>query len=158
MYKILISMLKFQYFTESGIENWRNLLNRCTNLNISQNPASNIEEIIYIDATISIFRRIRHRILKKSSISMPQSQYFAESGIGYWKNLLNRCTNLNISQNPASDIEEIIYIDADGHINKILQQIIINCIDQSGQVRFKLPESLNLWRTCYALRARCSLL
>ena len=30
--------------------------------------------------------------------------------------------------------------------------------EQSGQVRFKIPESLNLWGTCYALRARCSLL
>ena len=171
-------MLKFQYFTEFGIENWKNLLNRCTNLNISQNPASDIEEIIYIDATISIFRRIQHRILKKSSISMHQSQYFAESGIGYWKNLLNRCTNLNISQNPASDIEEIIYIDATisifhGIRHRILKKYLYRCwrsykqnpaanyhnrIEQSRQVRFKLPESLRLWRTCCALCARCCLL
>ena len=59
---------------------------------------------------------------------MLKFQYFTESGIENWKNLLNRCTNLNISQNPASDIEEIIFIDADDHINKILQQIIINRI------------------------------
>ena len=89
---------------------------------------------------------------------MPQSQYFAESGIGYWRNRLNRCHNLNISQNPASKIEEIFCIDANDHLNRILQKIIINGIEKSGQVRFKLPESLNLWGTCYALHARCSLL
>ena len=30
--------------------------------------------------------------------------------------------------------------------------------NQSGQVHFKLSEFLNLWRTCFALRTRCSLL
>ena len=89
---------------------------------------------------------------------MPQSQYFAGSGIENWRNRLNRCLNLNISQNPASKIEEIFCIDADDHLNKILQKIIINGIEKSGQVRFKLPESLNLWGPCYALHARCSLL
>ena len=151
-------MPQSQYFAESGIGYWKNLLYRCHNLNISQNPASKIEEIAYIDATILIFRRIRHRILKKSLKSMPQSQYFAESGIGYWRNLLYRCTNLNISQNPASKIEKIFCIDADDHLNKILPKIIINGIEKSGQVRFKLPESLNLWGARYALHARCSLL
>ena len=42
------------------------------------------------------------------------------------------------------------------HINPPL--VIFPITEQSGQVRFKLPESLNLWGTCYALRARCSLL
>ena len=147
MYKILISMLKFQCIAESGIEYWKNLLNWCHNFIISQNPASDIEKIAYIDASISIFRRIRHRILKKSLISMPKSRYFAESGIGYWRNRLNRCHNLNISQNPASKIEEIFYIDATISIfRRIRHRKLKKSLKSMPQSQYFTESGIENWR------------